>query len=439
MEDIRLLPATVGTRAMHEDLPEEDDDKYWLRITASNDKLDKHNSMMDPETTLKNFEEDAKAELGVALKNHHGYFSSRTFGYGRSRNAKLTRDNELLIDFFILKGMDYKDSSLYFASSAQLIRAIENGLVNQASVGFYDAREICNLCNLPIRRYSYWDWEPEREGQCTHKMGKKYESKNGKMETATYTVYDARLKEVSLVEFGSNRNTAIEKKRFLSDMSAGEVAEIRSFMEELLMTDQEWIEKLRDALKVPTLKSTDEPDAVVKALETEVSNLRTTVSTQKDEIADLTTASQDVDTARQQFVTTLRDALDLKDVRSTDAPETVLEKVTGEVTGLREQVETQKDEIADLQAAAKDGEAYRQARVAEAIKQGNRAYGEDFDEEYHREYYGDMPLEKLEDHIAQNKKKGDAVLGAGRSTRDEHEPPPDRNKRTPRQRKRRWR
>ena len=439
MEDIRLLPCSIGTRDMHSDLPEEDDEKYYIRITASNAELDRHNSIMDPKTTLKNFEADAKAELGVALKDHHGIYS-RSFGYGRSVNAILTDKNELLIDFFILKDMDYnKESSFHFASSAQLIRAIENGLVNQASVGFYDAREICNLCNLPIRRYSYWDWEPEREGQCTHKMGKKYENKNGKMETATYTVYDAHLKEVSLVEFGSNRKTAIEKRFFTELMDPDHVSDPRRFIKELIMTDQEWIDQLRDALKVPTLKSTDDPDAVVKALETEVAGLRTTISTQKDEIADLTTASQDVDTARQQFVTTLRDALDLKDVRSTDDPDTVLEKVTDEVTGLRSQVETQKDEIADLQAAAKDGEAHREARVEEAIKQGNRAYGDDFDEEYHREYYGDMPLEKLEEHIAQNKKKGDAALPAGRSTGDEHEPPPERNKRTPRQRKRRWR
>ena len=439
MEDIRLLPCSIGTRAMHSDLPEETDDKYWIRILASNAELDKHHSMMDPDTTLKNFEADAKAELGVALKDHHGGYS-RSFGYGRSVGAKLTDKNELFIDFFILKNMDYqKESSFHFTSSAQLIRAIENGLVNQASVGFYDAREICNLCNLPIRRYSYWDWEPEREGQCTHKMGKKYENKNGKMETATYTVYDARLKEISFVEFGSNRKTAIEKRFFTELMDPDVMSDPRRFIKELIMTDQEWIDQLRDALKVPTLKSTDDPDAVVKALETEVAGLRTTISTQKDEIADLTTASQDVDTARQQFVTTLRDTLDLKDVRSTDDPDTVLEKVTGEVTGLRKQVETQKDEIADLQAAAKDGEAHREARVEEAIKQGNRAYGDDFDEEYHREYYGDMPLEKLETHIAQNKKKGDAALPAGRSTSDDHEPPPERNKRTPRQRKRRWR
>ena len=443
MENLRLLPVTIGTRDMHSDLPEEDDEKYYIRILASNSELDKHNSMMDPKTTLKNFEADAKSELGVALKDHHGGYS-RSFGYGRSVGAKLTDTNELFIDFFILKDMDYnKESSFHFSSSEQLIRAIENGLVNQASVGFYDAREICNICGNPIRRYSYWDWEPDDEGKCPHKMGKQYKNKDGKMETATYTVYDARLKEISLVEFGSNRYTSIEKQRFLEAVSGEPEAPmknvLRGFMEELRMTDREWVDKLRDALKVPTLKSTDDPDAVVKALETEVAGLRTTISTQKDEIADLTSASQDVDTARQQFVTTLRDALDLKDVRSTDDPDTVLENVTEEVTGLRSQVETQKDEIADLQAAAKDGEAYREARVEEAIKQGNRAYGDDFDEAYHREYYGDMPLEKLEEHITQNKKKGDAALPAGRSTGDEHEPPPERKKRTPRQRKRRWR
>ena len=448
MEDIRMLPVTIGTRAMHEDLPEEDEDKYWLRITATNDKLDRHHSIMDPKTTLKNFEKDAKARLGVALKDHHGFYRSRSFGYGRSVDARLTDKNELLIDFYILKDMDYSDS--HFKSSAQLIRAIEHELVNQVSIGFYDAREICNLCNLPIKRYSYWDWDTdlEREGKCTHRMGKKYENKSGKKEVATYTIFDARLKEVSLVEFGSNRYTSIEKQRFLALMGMPDIPEdgevdpakaMRSFMEEILMTDQEWIEKLRDALDIPSIRSTDEPDAVVKALETEVAGLRTTVSTQKDEIADLTTASEGVKTDRQQQVTQLREAVGLKDVRSTDDPDDVLEKVKTEVTGLRDTVETQKDEIADLTKAAADGKAYREARVEEAIKQGVRAYGDEFDEDYHREYYGDMPLEKLETHIAQNKKKGDAALSGGRSTSDEHEPPPERNKRTPRQRKRRWR
>ena len=209
-------------------------------------------------------------------------------------------------------------------------------------------------------------------------------------------------------------------------------------MEEFSVKDQEWIEKLRDALGVSSIRSTDEPDEVVKALETEVAGLRTTVSTQKDEIADLTAASEGAQTDQQQQVTQLRDAVGLKDVRSTDDPDAVLEKVKTEVTGLRDTVETQKDEIADLTKAAEDGKAYREARVEEAIKQGVRAYGDEFDEEYHREYYGDMPLEKLETHIAQNKKKGDTALSGGRSTSDDHEPPPERNKRTPRQRKRRW-
>ena len=259
MEDIRLFPVTVGTRAMHDDLPEDDDDKFWVRITATNAEPDLHNSIMDPKTTLPNFEKEAKTKPGVALKDHHGY---KSFGYGRSANAMLNEDNELMIDFFILKNMEYTDYSLQFKSSEQLIRAIEHELVNQASIGFFGAREICNLCKLPVRRYSYWDWDEPKEERCSHKMGKEYDVGDGKMETATYTVYDGHLKEVSLVEFGSNRQTAIEKKR-----------EMRSFMEELLMTDQEWIAKLRDALEIPDIRSTDEPDTVVQKLETEVTGL----------------------------------------------------------------------------------------------------------------------------------------------------------------------
>ena len=265
MEDIRLFPVTVGTRAMHSDLPEDDDDKFWVRITATNAEPDLHNSIMDPKTTLPNFEKEAKTKPGVALKDHHGY---KSFGYGRSANAMLNEDNELMIDFFILKNMEYTDYSLQFKSSEQLIRAIEHELVNQASIGFFGAREICNLCKLPIRRYSYWDWDEPKEERCSHKMGKEYDVGDGKMETARYTVYDGHLKEVSLVEFASNRQTSIDKKREMDEMGRHIETLCRSvsksFMEELLMNDQEWIAKLRDALEIPDIRSTDEPDAVVQ-------------------------------------------------------------------------------------------------------------------------------------------------------------------------------
>ena len=153
MEDIRSLPGLVQTRALAADLPEETDDKYWLRIVASNPELDRHNSYMDVETTLKNYVEDAKSRLGVALTDHHAY---RSFGYGRSTDARLTDANEVLIDFFILKDMEYEGGRREFRTSEKLIRAIENDLVNQVSVEFYGAREICNICKLPYRRSSWW-------------------------------------------------------------------------------------------------------------------------------------------------------------------------------------------------------------------------------------------------------------------------------------------
>ena len=367
MEDnIRYFPGIIQTRAMGaEDLPEDDDKLYWIRILASNAEVDKHHSIMDPETTLKNFEADAKSDLGIVLNDHHPY---RSFGYGRSRNAQLTPKNELYIDFAIPKDFEYDDPACRFKSSEKLMRAIDLGLVNQVSVEFYGAREICNISQLPIRNSYYWDWDYEvnPKEKSPYKMGKMYEI-DGKKVRATYTVYDARLKGVSLVEFGSNRNTAIEKKR-----------EMRSFMEELLMTDQEWITQLREKLNIPNLKSTDEPEAVVSTLE-------------------------------------------------------------AEVTSLREQNETLKDEKADLLADAEDGKVYREARVDEGIKQGIRAHGDDFDEEYHREYYADLPLDKLEKAIESNKKIADAALPADRSTSDEHEPPPEKTRATERDRRRRGR
>lgn len=141
----------------------------------------------------------------------------------------------------------------------------------------------------------------------------------------------------------------------------------------------------------------------------------------------------------QEWTARLREALDIPNIKSTDEPEAVVSTLQDEVTSLREQVETLRDEKADLVADAEDGRAYRQARVDEAIKQGNRAHGDEFDEEYHREYYADLPMDKLEKAIASNKKIGDAALPAGRSTSDDHEPPPEEKSAAARNRKRRGR
>ena len=141
----------------------------------------------------------------------------------------------------------------------------------------------------------------------------------------------------------------------------------------------------------------------------------------------------------QEWIAKLRDVLDIPNIKSTDEPDAVVETLKAEVTSLREQNETLKDEKADLVLDAEDGKAYREARVDEGIKQGVRAHGDDFDEEYHREYYADLPLDKLEKAIDSNKKIGDAKLPEGRSTTDTHEPPPEKTRATERDRRRRGR
>ena len=141
----------------------------------------------------------------------------------------------------------------------------------------------------------------------------------------------------------------------------------------------------------------------------------------------------------QEWITQLREKLDIPNIKTTDEPDEVLKTLEAEVTSLREQNETLKDEKADLLLDAEDGKAYRQARVDEGIKQGIRAHGDDFDEEYHREYYADLPLENLEKAIDINKKIGDAKLPEDRSTTDTHQPPQDKTRATARDRRRRGR
>ena len=141
----------------------------------------------------------------------------------------------------------------------------------------------------------------------------------------------------------------------------------------------------------------------------------------------------------KDWVANLREKLGVSTIRSDDEPDVVLEKLETEVSDLRETVETQRDDIADLQADAEDGKVYREARIEEAIKQGTRAHGDAFDEAYHREYYADLPMDKLNAAIENHKKLGDAALPAGRSTTDTHAPPPERKKASLRDRKRRGR
>lgn len=118
----------------------------------------------------------------------------------------------------------------------------------------------------------------------------------------------------------------------------------------------------------------------------------------------------------QEWITKLRDALDIPSIGETDDPDAVMRSLQTEVKSLREKIE-------QLTGDAEAGKTFRAAKIEEAIKHGIRAYGENFDEAYHRAYYAELPIAQLEKHIAHNKKMGDAVLPAGRATSDTHEPP----------------
>ena len=334
----RYLPASLSIRVLPES--EQKDDEFYIRAEVSNAKLDSHFSVMDPKTTLRNFLEDAKN--GVALKDHHG---QKSFGYGRSYAADLTEKNELLVDFAIVRDLKIKGSEC-FENTDDAIRAIEKGLITDVSVGFHSAREVCNICGRELP--GWWHHDTKDNNRCKHTPGETYDI-DGREKIATYTIYDARLKEVSLVEYGSNRHTKI--------------LDNRAFLEEI-MNDKELLAGLRELLSESDSVDDDDPEKVLSKLKTELTELRS------------------------------------------------------------------KNNI--LRKQADDGRAYRASLIEDAIAAGVRAFGDDFDTDFHTEYYRNVPIGTLKAFIEKNEEIAKGLLTGGRKTTDEPEgePKADQTKET---------
>jgi hypothetical protein len=195
-EEIRAFPAKVITREQgNAPIP----DAYSFSAEISSTRVDAYFTHMT-EGTLYNFVEDAKA--GVSFLDSH---NSRALGYGRSYDAKIELGDvsRVLVDFYTIPGVRVNNQS--YQSTDDFIRAIQGGLVNDVSVGFYGGRQVCDICGTEAM--SFWGMLfPD----CDHWPGEKYViEENGKDELATYSIDGARLAEASAVYKGATPQAQI--------------------------------------------------------------------------------------------------------------------------------------------------------------------------------------------------------------------------------------
>ena len=167
--------------------------QYYTAQISSGD-LDSHYSRMS-EGTLANFARDA--DNGVTILDSHNH---RHSGVGRSVRGYV-EDGKVYSDFYIVKDVNLQNAS--YANTDDLIKMLEDGAVNDVSVGFFGHDEICNLCEEELWSGSCFHWpglsyEVEENGQ---KVKKRCETEiqNGRLSEFSI-VYDGALEGAQIVE-----------------------------------------------------------------------------------------------------------------------------------------------------------------------------------------------------------------------------------------------
>lgn len=201
----------------------------------------------------------------------------------------------------------------------------------------------------------FWD--------CRHFPGLKYEEKKGDtvvVQLATFTIEDARLSEVSGVFDGSTPDAMILKAQ-------------RHAASGLLTMEQVGLLEARYRVSLPTTRTFAVPKEQEKGKMNEAEIL-------------------------------------LNEVRSKLA--------VGEEDSPISAIERMQARIKELEPQAKDGQQYRSDLVSEALAEGVRAQGEEFDAEAYKEILQNAPLTTVKRMKEDWKRVADKFLPGGRSSQD---------------------
>lgn len=404
---------------------EQDDTRYWFTAEISSEALDSYFTHMSS-GTLRNFARNA-AEGVSLLDSHDGH----KLGVGYSAGGRYEEENgqgRALGIFYIVRGIRFGGKHSY-ASTDDLITAIENGVVRDVSVGFYGGRWICDLCHQPY-------FGPG--SACNHWAGFEYEiERDGKMvrEVCTVQIDDAHLSEVSLVFDGATPGAMIlkaeqaaEDGRLTSDMTRqlemqyrvklpGPVADGRT-----LNVRGGFVSTTGNAADIRIVAGAAVNGARVMEEEEVIETVEEVV---EEPAADAAVDQAGADEARAELDAARQALTEIRDVVvDSGAPEGATLAVS--VRWLNEQLAKVTEErdralgqVAELQPLADQGREYRSRLVEEAVAEGVRAMSASFPEETYRAMLENAPLE----HIRKVKETFAAQAAerfpGGRQTRDE--------------------
>lgn len=336
---------------------------FFWGAEISSDLIDSHFTHMKP-STLSNFRDDARA--GVAFLPGHKHYE---LPFGRSFDANLeeTPDPQrtrVMADFYTLPGLQ-----LNSVKTDDLIDGMRGGLLRDVSVGFFGGSHTCDICGR-----DYWSWD------CPHVPGLKYEVKEGdvvRQVLSTFAVDNARLAEVSSVFAGSTPNAEVLKATREAEAGRLKPEAIRQ-IESRHRISLPAAKRAFAGVDVPTGQT---PGKVERMNAEQFSQLTNTL------------IRAGVLTEDQRATATEVDALAAADKLASRAK--------------------------DLEPQAADGRQYRADLVAEALAEGVRAQGKDFDKPTYEGLLTNSPIATIKRMRDDWKKVGDERFKGGRASVDE--------------------
>lgn len=307
------------------------------------------------ESSLRNYAADAKT--GVAFLKGHDW---RSLPIGYSLDAELGNEGgkqRVIADFYTVRGLPEADD---------LILRMQSGILRDVSIGFHGGEMNCDLCQR-----DFWS--------CPHMPGFKYEVKEGdvnRVRVATFTINDARLSEVSGVFDGSTPGAMILKAQ--REAAAGR-----------LTAEQTHVLEQRYRVKLPASNRAFAGVDIPKGQKPQEKRM------EKEQVGQLTS-------------TLIRAGVLTEDQRETATDADLL--AAADKLAKR---------AAELEPQAADGRQYRSDLVAEALAEGVRAQGKDFDKPTYEAMLTNAPITTIKRMRDDWKKIGDERFSGGRKSVDE--------------------
>ena len=330
----------------------DDDDnsnRAYYRAIISDDSMDSHYSKMS-QGTLENFARES--QKGVTILDSHNH---RSAGIGTTVSGSI-EDNKVYADFYSVKDVPLQGQS--YSNTDAMIKMIDDGAVKDVSVGFYGHSEKCNMCGQDL-------WT----GDCMHWPGMKYEiEKDGikRIETATTTIEDGHLSEVSVVYDGANEHASI-----LSRMQAkAERLAPRLSTREKQQITQMYNVEFKDEFKSEFKDDKKEPVTVPKT--NDRSNFNMSTNNTDERYAQLEEANQHLEERAElaerkvenfDVIKAERDNFE-KRLNASRQSQASLQKMHDEKAA---EVKVLEEKVASLEPGAKAFEVYKEEEVEKAM------------------------------------------------------------------------